>query len=202
MALATYANLKTAVATWLSRADQTTNIPDFIALAHAKLMRTLRVREMETTDSLTIDSETENVPTLWLETRSLYIVSGGVRIPLSYMAPEKMIDLNPAGTSGAPRYFTVVGGAFRFSPIPDASYTGTHTYYKGLAAMSGDSDTNWILTSHSDLYLYGALLEASMLIQDDPRVPLWQAAYREAVLTLIMQSARAKSGPGMMVKAG
>lgn len=203
MALANYANLKTAVATWLSRADQTSNIPDFITLAHDKLMRTLRTREMETIDTaLSISAETVAVPATWLETRFIYITSTNPRYQLQFKTPEQLIEGNSDAATGIPKYFSVVGGDFQFAPLPDTTYTATHIYYASLAQMSADSDHNWILDSHPDLYLYGALLEAASLIQDDPRIPMWQQRYDRAFAEVSRNSALAKASGAMQVRPG
>ena len=203
MALATYSDLKTAVATWLSRADLTSQIPDFITLCHNKLMRVLRVREMETINStFTVGAETADVPSDWLETRKIYVTSSSPRRDLQYVSPDKIVEYNADAATGAPRFFTVVGGKFQFIPIPDATYTGTHVYYASLAKMSASSDTNWLLTSHPDLYLYGSLLEATSLIQDDPRIPMWQQMYDRGLMELTRQSQHAKSGPAMQTRPG
>ena len=203
MALDTYANLKTAIATWLSRADQTANIPDFITLAHDKLMRTLRTREMETIDTaMSISAETNTVPTLWLETRNIVITSTAPRYELAFVTPEQLITKNSSAATGIPKYFSVVGGNFQFAPIPDITYTATHIYYATLAQMSADSDHNWILDSHPDLYLYGALLESVSLIQDDPRIALWQQRFDRAFAEVSRNSQLAKSSSGMTIRAG
>ena len=203
MALATYSDLKTAVATWLARSDLTSQIPDFITICHDKLMRTLRVREMETMNtSFTIGAETVAVPTDWLETRKIYVTSSNPRYDLQYISPDKIVEWNASAATGVPKFFTVVGGDFQFVPIPDATYTGTHLYYQSLAQMSASSDTNWILTSHPDLYLYGSLLEATGLIQNDPRIPLWQSMYDRGIAEVTRQSQRAKSGPAMQTRPG
>ena len=47
MAIGTYAELQTAVANWLDRDDLTDRIPEFIALAEAKMNRNLRISLME-----------------------------------------------------------------------------------------------------------------------------------------------------------
>ena len=41
--------------------------------------------------------------------------------------------------------------------------------------------TNWLLTAHPDVYLYGSLREAGIFMQEDERVPLWTAGYKSAV---------------------
>ncbi len=48
MALSTFSDLKTSVASWLARDDLTSVIPDCITLSEAKFNRHLRVADMET----------------------------------------------------------------------------------------------------------------------------------------------------------
>ena len=47
MAITTYSELKTAVANFLARSDLTTQIPDFITLAEARMSRELETRTQE-----------------------------------------------------------------------------------------------------------------------------------------------------------
>jgi hypothetical protein len=46
MSIATYSELKTAVANYLARTDLTDQIPDFIRFAEIRLRRELRIRQM------------------------------------------------------------------------------------------------------------------------------------------------------------
>ena len=70
MALSTYAELKTGIANWLNRTDLTDEIADdFIKLTEADFNAKLRIRAMEQIDSITIDSETETVPTGFISVR-------------------------------------------------------------------------------------------------------------------------------------
>ena len=54
MAINTYATLQTAVANWLDRSDLTDRIPEFIALAEARMHRTLRLAIMLNVDQTTL----------------------------------------------------------------------------------------------------------------------------------------------------
>ena len=56
MSITTYAELKTAIASWLNRDDLTSVIPDFIALTEAALNRDLRHLQMIDRDDATIDT--------------------------------------------------------------------------------------------------------------------------------------------------
>ena len=86
MALSTYAELKTGIANWLNRTDLTDEISDdFIKLTEADFNAKLRIRAMEQIDTITIDSETETVPTGFISVRSFYILSNSVKYPLNYI---------------------------------------------------------------------------------------------------------------------
>ena len=77
MAVNTYTALKAAIANWLNRSDLSDEIADdFITLTEADYNAKLRIRQMEQIDSITIDSETETVPSGFISARSFYILSG------------------------------------------------------------------------------------------------------------------------------
>ena len=132
MALATYANLKTSIANWLNRTDLTTEISeDFIVLAEKDFNSKLRIgRMIESNASFTIDSETETLPTGFLQVRDFYILEGGTKHSLEYITPAQMDQIRGSSTTGMPRTFTILGDNFRFAPVPSSSYTGVINYYK------------------------------------------------------------------------
>ena len=163
MALSTYAELKTSIANWLNRSDLTSEISDdFIKLVEAEYNSKLRIRKMITSDtSFTIDSELETLPTGFLQVRDFFIVSGSAKYSLTYMSPTQMDQTKGGSTSGRPIVYTILGGNFRFAPTPDATYTATINYYKAIDALSDSTTTNYILTNHPGIYLYGSLYHAA-----------------------------------------
>ena len=67
MAISTYTELKASIANWLNRTDLTDEIADdFIKLTESDFNAKLRIRQMEQIDTITIDEETETVPTGFL----------------------------------------------------------------------------------------------------------------------------------------
>lgn len=182
MAITTYAELQTAVGNWLARSDLTSRIPEFIALCEAKLNRELRAVDQETKNtSFSINAEYVNVPSGFLQARLMQTSFGGVRYALRQMSLEQ--QTNNYNDTGPPIFFTVVGSQFRFSPIPDATYTATLIYYASITGLATTSP-NWVLTSHPDIYLYGSLLEAEGFLQDDPRLVVWKTGYDNAIAAL------------------
>ena len=184
MALASYSDLKTSIANWLNRSDLTTEISeDFIVLTEADLNSKLRVRKMITSTSITIDSETESLPTDFLQVRDFFITSGGTKYALKYITPAQMDQIRGSSTTGMPSAYTILGDNFRFAPIPDSAHTGTLNYYAKFAALSDTNTSNYILASHPAIYLYGSLYHAANFLGgvDPQRLQQWQGMYTTAM---------------------
>ncbi len=202
MALANYTDLQAACTTWLARTDLSSRIPEFIALAEAKMNRQLRALDQETkSTSFSITGEFVNVPTSFLQVRSFMLSISGGRRSLKYLPPEQMED-KYGTTTGCPVYYSVVGGQFRFAPIPDTTYTATLVYYVTIPPLASNS-TNWLLTAHPDAYLYGSLLEAEGHLQNDERLPVWKQGYDEAIANIKSSNNRNRwGGPGLQIRPG
>ena len=130
MALNTYAALKTAIANWLNRSDLSDEIADdFIKLTEADFNSKLRIRQMEQIDTITIDSETETVPTGFIGVRSFYILSSDTKYTLEYITPHNLFEIRGGSRTGRPRSYTIEADneteQFRFGPSPDTTYTGS-----------------------------------------------------------------------------
>ena len=92
MAIGTYAELQTAVANWLDRDDLTDRIPEFIALAEAKMNRNLRISLMEnvSTDILLAGGTRDYpLPTGVTGMKEFHLTTSPIT-PLSYITPEMM----------------------------------------------------------------------------------------------------------------
>ncbi len=89
MAIGTYAELKTAVANWLDRDDLTDRIPEFIALAEARMNRVLRLRMMEGkyTASTVGSQRNYNLPAGYIQMRNFQINTTPIT-PVQYVSPE------------------------------------------------------------------------------------------------------------------
>ena len=163
MALSTYTELKSAIANWLNRSDLTTEIgDDFIKLVESEYNSKLRIKAMLTSKTdYSVDAETVAVPTGFLQVRDFYIVQGTNKYSLTYMPPTQMDQVKGGSTTGRPNVYTILGTNFRFAPTPDATYTATINYYIAIDALSGSTATNWILTNHPGVYLYGSLYHAA-----------------------------------------
>jgi len=184
MALNNYANLKTAIANFLARDDLTTEIDDFIDLTEADFNRRLRIRDMETVNtSFTIDTETEALPTGFLQIRSFILTSTSPQRVLQLMTPYHQADTQDYTNSGIPKAFSIEGSNFRFSPVPDSTYTARIVFYKAFDSIDATTTTNTILTKFPDIYLYGALYYASTFLRgmDQQTVVQFKTQYEAAI---------------------
>ena len=190
----TYAQLQTEIANWLDRTDLTATIPTFIELAEANFNRVIRQPDMITKDdSFSIAGRYTTLPTDTLEIDSIVLDLTPV-VVLEYMTPEELSERRVSLTGGGkPYYFTTVGGSTNQLEVlrsPDSTYTASIIYYTRIAALSDAATTNWLLTSHPDIYLYGALVEAEPYLKNDDRMPMWTSRLDKALNDLRLQGQR------------
>jgi len=184
MALTTYTELKTSLANWLNRSDLTTEIgDDFIKLTEADFNSKLRVRSMIAQVNITVNAETVALPTDFLQIRDFYILNGQTKVPLVYTTPASMDTTNGTSTTGLPTTYTILGDTIRFSPKPDATYTAVMNFYKKFSALSSTVATNYILTSHPAIYLYGSLFHAANFLGgiNPQQIQTWQQMFATAM---------------------
>ena len=183
MALNSYSALKTSIANWLNRTDLTTEIEDFIVLAEKDFNSKLRIRKMISESSITINAETVALPTGFLQIRDFFITQGGTKHSLTYITPTQMDQIKGSSTSAMPEVYTILGDNFRFAPIPSSSFSGTLNFYKEFDPLSDSNTSNFILTSHPAIYLYGSLYHAANFLGGvEPRlIGQWQQMYVTAL---------------------
>lgn len=178
MPLDTYDDLKASIATHLDRDDLTDQIPEFIALAEARHKRDIRLREMLTRDSLSVDSRYVSLPDGFLEAQTLRLLTNPVT-PLSLISINEM-TLRRRDGSGKPSYYAI-HSQFEFDVDPDSSYSGEIVFYKSLAPLADDNQSNALLVRAPDAYLYGALSATAPFLMNDERLQIWNSLYRQAV---------------------
>lgn len=207
MALDTFTNLKTAVLRHAARPGDSyleAALPDLVTLCESRIhygsasgglvSEALRTQDMEARVTATVNEEYEDLPTDWLEMRSLKLLTTPV-VDLEYRTPQQF-DREYAGNGGTgqPRIYTITGRQLRFGPAPgSASYTAEMGYYAKVPALGPDMATNWLLTKAPGIYLYGTLLELAPMIKADDRLAGWFALFAGAIGGLQTQDRRARS---------
>ena len=212
MSIATYDDLVTAIGNWLVRSDLSDRIPEFIVLAEAKFNRQLELRQMEQRSTTEVDTtstapEFITLPADFNTMRRVCLSSVEGKPSLEYLSPVALYDMriNHFGDdSGQPEFFTIINNEMELLPIPDQDYTVEMVYRKNIPALGSSNQQNWLLTLAPDLYLYGSLREASIYMQNDDRVALWNGAYAAALQELsdLNIAAAFNAGPVTMRVSG
>lgn len=193
MAITTATELKTALGSWLNRTDLAARLDDFIALAEARLNRQLRVRGMEASMASTA------------------LVLGATALPVSFLAfKELRADVTPVYTleprplewirsksaaASYPIYYAITNTQVICWPTA-GSVMGT--YYQSLPSLVGNA-SNWLLTSHPDLYLMACLEEASIYTRNE-KLGMMAGARAQGIIDALQSSDNANAlGGGQLV---
>jgi hypothetical protein len=202
MALETYADLKSAVADWINRADLAAVIPTFITLSEAKFNRELRLRGMLTRAEAVTSNEFVGVPSDFLENYSLELNMSniGPQQSLAFIGPLEAKVLKANKVTGKVRYYTIIDGAFELLPAPGSNTDVILTYYQKIPSLSDRQPSNWLYAKAPDLYLYSALLEAAPYLRDDDRMQMWGQA-RAQVFAAIQEESERSMRPSTQLVA-
>lgn len=177
MTISTYSELTSAVATWSSRNDLTSQIDEFVLLCEADMQTRLKLLEFETTATVTITAGTGSLPAGFLAARSVYW-DGDPDRPIQYVTPEKYDDMR-VNDSGDGYFYTIVGGSIMTTPMGDGSIVMTHS--ARFVPLSDANTTNAILTDFPNAYLFGSLLQLALFIEDDAAAQKWGTLYNSVV---------------------
>jgi hypothetical protein len=202
MAITTYSELQTAVSSWLNRSDLNAVVPDFISLAEADINRRLRHWRMQVRATAQIDGQYSAFPNNWVEAIRFQITDG-TPSELELLPQAEIVDRreDAANIAGRPRFYAITGSQFEFFPTPDGTYNAELVYFGKVPALSVSAPTNWLLSDHPDVYLYGSLVHSAPYLSDDARAQVWAALYQSALDGANLASDNARhSGTGLRMK--
>lgn len=201
MAFSTYSELKTSIANFLARDDLTSQIPDFIRLAEARMSRELDARSMEkrATATTVAGDGYISLPTDLREIRNVQLNTDPVKT-LEYYTVQ-MINTDYAGQGqGKPKAYSIVGTEILLKPTPDAAYTLEIVYGENVQALSDEDTNNTILLRHPDAYLYGSLMNAYTYLMDETRASQYDALFTRIMDEIIRDTEKARYGGVLSMK--
>lgn len=202
MSIDTYAKLQAAIADTVNRDDLSADVTAFspsqidgmikrsIAYAEAAINRDLASRgshkSQETvTNSLTTSAgETVTLPTDFQSARVFAITTDPYQI-LEFVDPNTLFTQYPSTTAGKPEKYTIIGTVAYVRPIADSSYALRLVYAAKIPALSDSNTTNWLLTSHPDIYIQRAMLELCIYLENDDRLQYWKGFYDQSMNDLM-----------------
>ena len=196
--IADFTTLSSSVATYLNRADLTTEVPNFIRDAELLIYNDARHRGVETeftanTSSgvLALSGLTNYREMKWIRTSA----SGGQLLePLSISDMYRMYPERSEQTQ-LPRHYARDGASIIFGPAGQGTIALDGVYYALLPPLSASNTTNWYTANAPSMLLFGALLQAQPFLIGDPRIPVWAAFFKEA-REAVQETARRENKTG------
>jgi|SRR6056300_585930 hypothetical protein len=201
MAFSNYSELKTSIANFLARDDLTSQIPDFIRLAEARMSRELDARSMEkrATATTVAGDGYISLPTDLREIRNVQLNTDPAKT-LEYYTVQ-MINTDYAGQGqGKPKAYSIVGTEILLKPTPDAAYTLEIVYGENVQALSDEDTNNTILSRHPDAYLYGSLMNAYTYLMDETRASQYDQLFTRIMDEIIRDTEKARYGGVLSMK--
>lgn len=177
MALANYSDLQAAVASWAHRTDLGSSIPDFIALAEARMSSDLSSKSLELVQTATITAGVATLPDNVIETLRLRVV-GATKPDVEITSSERIESLRQAAYAGSSIYASLIGREVHLYPTTTGSL---QVVAKCRVPALSTNSTNWVLTTFPNVYLFGALVELADHTADDSGRIRWATRYAEAV---------------------
>jgi hypothetical protein len=176
--ITTYQELQDHVASTLLRTDLSTEVTAFIQMAEQTFMRDPRVRKLQDAGTLSVSADGTVLPSDLYSVESWYHDDGTRFGPIEVVNADMLGQLKGSrfgNRTGAPEYAAIIDGVARYAPTPDQAYATKFVYWRKVDPLTAGNTTNWLLDDHADIYVYGALMEASPYLMDDNRVPIWEA---------------------------
>lgn len=192
MAITTYAELQTAAANWLVRADLTARIPEFITLAEARLNRSLRARlaEVEQTLTAAAGARTLPLPAGFAEPLAVWILrTDGSRCGLRFLEPSLLAAVS---LRGEPASWSIDGGTLAFDRPCDQAYSFVLRMLAKFQ-LSDAAPTNALLSDAADAYLFATLCEAAPFLRDDELAQAYEGKLERALADINTKDARSRA---------
>jgi len=152
----TYAELKAAVLEDAHRANLSSKVARFIRNAEGMIARRLVSSEQDATTTLTDADRADTETGIYTAPSGILVVR---RITLNdvELVPQGPNAIRMRGGNQSPFYYCDLGTRIEVRGVPAEDAELELDYFGRFAALSGDSDTNVILTNHEALYMHGSL---------------------------------------------
>jgi len=171
-----------------------------VELASVRIGRDVDLMELERIASFDLDNNFIGLPKDYMKMRGVWVDRPHSKVTLEYMTPNQYEDAQAtiSGNHGA-FYYTIMNGQIHVGP---GINTINMNYIVKPKTLIEDQDTNYVLTSWPNLYLYGALIEVWTYLLDMEPLTIAKAQYNEEVKYCNRQAAIARASGGPIVMRG
>lgn len=194
MSIATFADLKTQIASWLNRTTFTdAQLALFVGNTEDDIRNDLWSRESDQRTTGTLTDDGFIAPAGYLSTR-LLVVHGK---PSRFIAPELYAAKVDARDTDS--VHTLNGDVF--SVLNGTGKDIELLYRSTIVSLVSDGDSNWVLANASNIYLWGGCKYGAIFLRDLEGATGYKGLYDEAMAKLNKTERDARwSGP-MAVRA-
>jgi hypothetical protein len=140
-----------------------------------------------------MSGETKALPSDFWMARHLFI-DVDPRITLEQVSLNMLRTAYATKRTGQPRVYAISGSTLYLGPSPDTTDNLILDYYQTIPALDTGQATNWLLTAHPDVYLYGTLVQAEAYLDNDARLPVWKRALDDGLLEIMEAGKRKRYG--------
>jgi len=196
-----FEDIKQALGDWLGKDYQQLNDTirgQLVNMAQRDLLRNYDLRFGEYVKSLATVASTEeyDVPTGYSRTYSMWYMSGGSKIDLTFLTKEefdKKYEDNQ--TTGAPKHYTIWANHVYLGPVPDAIYSINWNCRIMLADLVDESpnNSNDLTIWAWEVLLFKCLSWATKYLFEDARAPVFEADSVKMEAALVREHSREKS---------
>jgi hypothetical protein len=177
-----YASFKAGIYAQLDTgsAIPSASLDNLINIGERKLLRKLRVRQMESALSVTIGSTagTASVPSDYIEMKYAYVNSDPIR-RLERKSPGWIYEKFSDRSAGDEQFFAREGSEFIFGEAGTPGRLMKGIYYAEPTLMT--STINSLFSEYPDLYFWAVLSESEPFLGRDSRVAIWEGKFQQAL---------------------
>jgi len=156
-----------------------------LQLLEAFINRNIRVPQMEAVEPIALEAGSAPLPSGLISVRALY---DAAKVQIPAVDPLALIETPTSGR----KVHCIIGGALKVAP--EADETVTLIYYSAIPRLTADTQTNWLLASHPDVYFYGVLSFLCSRYADDEAAAKWKALLDGSLVELTALGNRRRYG--------
>lgn len=182
-----YGTLKTEIENYSHRDDLTLQLPIFVQSAIAHINKYCRSVYTEARANITVTGQPLGLPDDFLELRLIYKDDNE---PMNFVSLNEMrFDDNTLVKENS---YSIFGTQLEVSPDITESTDLEIIYYARVPFFVLDTETHDLLINYPMCFLYGAMKELCIYIQDDGRIQLFAELFEAEIQKINQQAEMAR----------
>ena len=171
----------------------------FIQLSESRIYRDLRTRENIVKATIVPAANLFDLPADFIDLRELSAKRGNRVVVLSSVGRHRLAIAT--SQTGFPVVYSIIGTQVEVGPItlPDDF---TLWYWQKLPPLVNTTDTNVLLTTFPEIWLYAMLVEGAVYIQDDTMRRLAVETYLTEVNRVNVRESEGRFGEAPVIGVG